>query len=85
MTLGELTTGKVKLLDADLAAGERGGYVFTYTPVGRTEGLRIVGSYTIVARPKEHSVHARNFFMDESGVIRHSPAGTEPNANSTPY
>jgi hypothetical protein len=85
LSLSELSSGKVKLLDAQFAAGEEAGYVFTYTPSDRMEGSRIVTSYAVVGRPKDPAIHARNFFMDESGVIRESPAGVEPDAKSTPY
>lgn len=85
ITLSELATGKTKLLDPQFAAGEQGGYVFIYTPGDRFEGSRIAGGYTVVAHPKDPAIRARNFFTDQSGVVRHSPPGKEPDANSTPF
>lgn len=52
------------LIDDVLASGEKDGYVFTYERHGTQ-------AYTITARPKQFGVSGkRNFFTDESGVIR---------------
>lgn len=86
-SLKDLVTDKYKLVDPGLAEGESGAYLFTYTPAvlpGR-ENERIVGQYTIVARPKDPNLRVRNFFTNERGTIRWAAAGVEPNAGSTPY
>lgn len=85
LSLSELAAGKTKIIGPEFAAGERGGYVFTYTPADPLQGSRIAAGYSIVARPEDSAIHARNFFTDQSGVIRHSPPGVQPDANSPPF
>jgi hypothetical protein len=86
-SLKDLVTDKYKLVDPGLAEGESGAYRFTYTPAvlpGR-ENERIVGQYTIVARPKDANLRVRSFFTNERVTIRWATAGVEPNKGSTPY
>src|ERR1700730_8136925 len=71
------------LLDAPLASGRKGGYVFTYAagPIGI--GGNVL-SYTITANPAAPGgTGRRRFFTDQSGVIRASTHSVA-DANSTP-
>lgn len=63
----------VETLLAPSAAGDKGGYHFTYQPaaLGPPEQSGHITSYTLSARPIEYGrTGKRSFFMDESGVIR---------------
>jgi hypothetical protein len=56
------------LLESDLAAGEKAGYVFFYSPTAPDE--KGIASYTLLARPREFGqTGSRHFFTDQSGVI----------------
>ncbi len=64
------------LITGALASGKKNGYIYVYTPgpalkepvAGCPPGVE---SYTVGARPREMSKSGqRNFFVDESGVIR---------------
>ena len=58
------------LIDSVLASGQKSGYNFIYTPGPRDAQGRIP-SYTVLARPATPGVSGqRNFFTDETGVIR---------------
>ncbi len=65
------------------AAGNpvKSGYSFTYTPATSTAP---VTQYTILAVPSSSSTGQRQFFTNESGVIRQTTDGTTPTATSTP-
>lgn len=69
------------LIDAALASGEKGGYVFTYTPGATGVGGNVL-SYGITAA-NAGSSGQRRFFTDQSGVIRANRAGAA-DASSTP-
>lgn len=63
-----------KGVDQELASGAKTGYVFTYTPGERVNGL--VNSYTVTAVPeKVGETGQRRFFSDQSGKIHYSFAG----------
>jgi prepilin-type N-terminal cleavage/methylation domain-containing protein len=67
------------------AAGSpsKSGYSFTYTP--GTPALGIVSTYTIIAAPLTANVTGqRQFFTDQSGVIRQTTDGSTPTAASNP-
>ena len=68
------------LIDAALASGAKGGYIFTYTPGATGIGGNVL-SYGITAIPG--SSGQRRFFTDQSGVIRANRAGAA-DASSTP-
>lgn len=71
------------LIDAELAAGTKNGYVFTYT-AGASGVSGNVLSYSITADPvNPGNSGRRRFFTDQSGVIRASLAGAA-DASSTP-
>jgi type IV pilus assembly protein PilA len=60
----------------------KSGYAFTYTPV--TGGANVT-QYTLIAAPSTFNVTGqRNFFTDQSGVIRQSTTSTQSNVSSTP-
>jgi hypothetical protein len=61
------------LLDEAAASGQKDSYVFNYQPLPLDAGER--GTFTISARPDEQSENTaskwlRNFFIDESGIVR---------------
>ena len=56
---------------------QKSGYNFTYTQTNSTQ-------YTIVAAPVSSSTGQRQFFTDQSGVIRQTTDGSTPTATSTP-
>lgn len=63
------------LIDSALASGMKSGYQFAYTP-GAIDVNRNVVDYTITARPVEvGKTGQRQFYADQSGVIRASPTG----------
>jgi len=61
----------------------KSGYGFTFVPGAAASG--IVSTYTIVAAPLTQNVTGqRQFFTDQSGVIRQTTDGTTPTAASNP-
>jgi type II secretory pathway pseudopilin PulG len=71
------------LIDAALASGTKGGYVFTYTAGATGIGGNVL-SYSITANPDAPGgTGRRRFFTDQSGVIRANRAGAA-DASSTP-
>ena len=66
------------LLGVDPA--QKSGYTITYTAVAATP----ITQYTILAAPQSTSTGQRQFFTDQSGVIRQTTDGTTPTASSTP-
>lgn len=68
-TSGPATSAAADLIDVGLAAGQRSGYVFEYTPSGLSGGLYT--SYQFHANPAvPNDTGTRYFFTDPSGVIR---------------
>ena len=66
-----------------LAAGSKQGYNFTVTVTPGS--ATTVAAYTCVAAPAAAGrTGFRQFFVDESGVIRFTADGTTPSASSTP-
>jgi hypothetical protein len=88
-----------QLIDSLLAAGQKGGYVFTYVPRSSVRGKRPVLSpeakqngctspgsdaYWLTADPIQRgSSGRRSFFTDATGVIRYDASGAA-SANSPP-
>jgi len=71
------------LIDAALASGTKGGYVFTYTAGAIGIGGNVL-SYAITANPATPGgTGQRRLFTDQSGVIRTNRAGAA-DASSTP-
>ena len=67
------------LLDSVLAAGEKSGYAFVYTPGTDNQ------SYTITATPITAAATGQNmYFTDQSGVIRVDTSGSGATLASTP-
>lgn len=57
------------LIDAVLAEGTKGGYVYTYTPDPPDNNGRIA-DYTVIARPQTSRDRNRSFYFDSTGIIR---------------
>jgi type IV pilus assembly protein PilA len=67
------------------ASPSKSGYTFTYTPTAPASGTTATSQYTIVAAPITQNVTGqRQFFTDQSGVIRQTTDGSTPTASSTP-
>ena len=76
------TAATADLVDSVLAAGTKSGYVFTYTAGAAVGGT--INTYTITAVPANiGTTGQRQFFTDQSGVIRANPSGVA-DVNSTP-
>lgn len=66
------------------ATAQKSGYTFTYAP-GAASSAGIISTYTIVAVPQtQNTTGQRQFFTDQSGVIRQTTDGSSPTASSTP-
>jgi hypothetical protein len=88
------------LVDRRLAAGQKNGYIFTYTPQfpndasgpvvspkAAAKGCTAGGAsgYTVTADPLQRdSSGVRRFFTDQTGVIRFSVHGEPATADSEP-
>ena len=66
------------------ASPQKSGYTFTYTPTAPVAPATAVTQYTIVAAPISTSTGQRQFFTDQSGVIRQTTDGSTPTASSLP-
>src|SRR5712692_247725 len=76
------TAATSDLIDSVLAAGTKSGYVFTYTAGAAVGGT--INTYTLTAVPANiGTTGQRQFFTNESGVIRANPSGAA-DVNSTP-
>ena len=72
---------KAGLLDSVLAAGNKSGYAFGYTP-GSVVGGRI-NTYGVTANPITVGTTGTNYyFTDQSGVIRQDSTGVASAASS---
>ena len=79
---GAATATTADLIDSVLAAGTKSGYVFTFTAGAAVGGT--INTYTITAVPANiGTTGQRQFFTDQSGVIRANPSGAADVA-STP-
>jgi type IV pilus assembly protein PilA len=86
-SLGPSTTPSstaADLVDNLLGAASpiKSGYTFTFSSGAATAG--VISTYTILAAPQNSSTGQRQFYTDQSGVIRQTTDGTTPNASSTP-
>ena len=80
---GTAAASSAELIDNVLAAGTKSGYTFTFT-TGATDGNGNVVAYTLTGVPTSiGTTGQRQFFTDQSGVIRANAAGTA-DLNSTP-
>jgi len=71
------------LIDSVLSAGTKSGYTFTYT-AGSPDAAGNINGYSLTAVPvSTGTTGQRQFFTDQSGVIRANATGTA-DANSTP-
>jgi hypothetical protein len=68
-------------IDAALASGAKSGYVFALTPAALDSAGHIT-KFTVTATPQTfEKTGARNFFVDESGVIRATPENRRATAS----
>jgi type IV pilus assembly protein PilA len=80
---GSATSSSAELVDAVLAGGTKSGYSFSYT-TGSTDSSGNVLAYTLTGIPTSvGSTGQRQFFTDQTGVIRANTTGAA-NINSTP-
>ena len=80
---GSATSSSSELIDAVLAGGTKSGYTFSYT-TGATDSNGNILAYTLTAIPTSiGTTGQREFFTDQSGVIRGNASGVA-NLNSTP-
>src|SRR5271169_3116904 len=76
------TSATADLIDSVLASGAKSGYSFSFSSAAAVSGS--VNQYAITATPLSAGVTGqRQFFTDQSGVIRANAAGTA-DVNSTP-
>lgn len=81
-TMASLGTGTTPFIDAALASGTKQGYSFQATPL-LVSGA--VPTYTATATPGvQNKTGVKQFFIDESGVIRFTGDGTAPSSTSPP-
>jgi prepilin-type N-terminal cleavage/methylation domain-containing protein len=67
------------LIDSVLSAGQKSGYVFTFTPGTANQ------SYSITAKPITAATTGQNmYYTDQSGVIRVDTSGSGASSSSTP-
>ena len=80
---GSAASTSAELIDAVLAGGTKSGYTFTYT-TGATDATGAILAYTLKGVPTSvGTTGQRQFFTDQTGVIRANPAGAA-DVNSTP-
>jgi prepilin-type N-terminal cleavage/methylation domain-containing protein len=80
---GTAAASSAELIDAVLASGSKSGYTFAYT-TGATDSNGNVLAYTLTAIPTSvGTTGQRQFFTDQSGVIRYNVSGAA-SINSTP-
>jgi len=83
--MGETSAGvkesasRANLIDSQLAAGRKHGYVFTYRPGPKGKDGK-TSSYTLTARPIKWQKDAVSFFSDQTGVIRWTRENRAPTA-----
>ncbi len=77
------------LLDAELAAGKKGGYVFRYRVVAQSEGSEAAkegSGFELAAVPAEYGkTGRRSFFVDSSGTLRGADKGGALATASDPH
>lgn len=81
-TLGSPPGSSVPFIDSVLAAGTKHGYLFVATPGQTAGGLPIYSCTGLPSDPGTTGV--KQFFVDESGVIRFTGDGTAVTSTSTP-
>jgi len=88
VTLIELNTGGIcaggkGIIDPVLASAKKSGYTFVYAPVLGADGLN--DTYTDIATPAVlGTTGQRQFFSDQTGVIRYALAGAGVTVASSP-
>jgi type IV pilus assembly protein PilA len=76
---GTASSTSADLIDSVLSAGQKSGYVFSYTAGGSNQ------SYSITAKPITAATTGQNmYFTDQSGVIRVDTSGSGASSSSTP-
>lgn len=78
------------LIDGVLASGQKNGYVFQFTPGPAVKNPRPgcppgLESYAVTARPGKYEITgSRNYFTDETGVIRSTDEDRPATAQDPP-
>jgi hypothetical protein len=73
---GEVSPEKANLIEQELAAGTKGGYLFVYRVVAPSKAKEAAGestelTYALTATPSEYGkTGKRSFFLDASGELR---------------
>ena len=81
-TLADLAIQEPPLIGAELGSGQKNGYLFTL--VVALGGSGSSPQYTCTAVPAQFWVDGvRQYFIDETGVLRYTEDGTVPDATST--
>jgi len=76
---GTASSTSADLIDSVLSAGQKSGYVFTFTAGGSNQ------SYSITAKPITAATTGQNmYYTDQSGVIRVDTSGSGATNASTP-
>lgn len=70
---------RANLIDYKLAAGQKGGYAFTYRP-GKKDKDGKISNYTVTARPFKWHKDAVSYLTDQTGVIRWTRESRAPTA-----
>ncbi len=70
-------------IDSELASGTKAGYVFTYTPGPRDAKGRIT-SYALTARTLKYEGGDKNYYSDQTGVIRFTQEDRPATAQDPP-
>lgn len=78
--LTELGSGSSPFINEALASGSKAGYTFVIQEVDHPS----VPSYTATGTPVNHSSGIKEYFVDESGVIRFTGDGTAVDESSNP-
>lgn len=77
---GAATASAADLIPSEVAGGKKSGYIFDYKP-GPADASGNIKTFTVSARPIQYGTSGcRNFFADESGVIRQTDEDRAPTA-----
>jgi prepilin-type N-terminal cleavage/methylation domain-containing protein len=81
--LAELTAPVPGYVDDDLGDGEKAGYAFAITTVAGTDA--VAASFAVTSEPVGPGITGRrNFYVDQTGVVRATSDGSAADASSDP-